>query len=211
MELTLTYFDFPFWRAEVSRLALYIGGVDFTDHRPGREEFKTLKESGALPFGQLPTLEIDGVRYAQSIAIARFCGQLAGLYPKDNLIEALRVDELLDAINELNYALYPSMREEDPEKKLALRAHFSAEVLPKWLKAVEARLVSNEGSDYLVGAHMTIADLALYRVIGWLTSGILDGVPTTALESCEALQRHSELIMSHPKVIEWQERSSSKR
>ena len=209
MKLTLTYFDFPFWRAEVSRLALFIGGVDFTDHRPSREEFQALKESGVLPFGQLPTIEVDGARYAQSIAIARFCGQLAGLYPKDDLIAGLRVDELLDAMNELNYSLYPSMREQDPERKQTLRAIFSSEVLPKWLRSIEARLLSNEESSYLVGAQMTIADLALWRVNTWLTSGILDGVPTTVLNAYPALHKHCELVARHPKVIEWIHRSPS--
>ena len=56
LKITLTYFDFPFWRAEASRLALHIGGVEFTDHRPGREEFMQLKTGGDLPYGQLPVL-----------------------------------------------------------------------------------------------------------------------------------------------------------
>lgn len=206
MKLTLTYFDFPFWRAEVSRLALFIGGIDFTDERPTREEFKTLKESGVLPFGQLPTLEIDGVKYAQSIAIARFCGQISGLYPKNNLIDALRVDELLDSISEINYALYPSMRETNAEKKLALRETFTMEVLPNWLKAIEARLLSNTESNYLVGEQLTIADLALCRLIAWFTSGILDGVPKDVIKPYPSLVAHFELVEAHPKVVEWMQK-----
>ena len=85
MELRLIYFDFPFWRAEVSRLALHLSGIPFEDIRPSRAEFMAMKNSGELPYGQLPVLDVDGVRIAQSVAIARLCGQVSGLYPKDDL------------------------------------------------------------------------------------------------------------------------------
>ena len=31
MKISLIYFDFPFWRAEVARLSLFIGNIDFKD------------------------------------------------------------------------------------------------------------------------------------------------------------------------------------
>jgi len=34
MKLTIIYPDVPFWRAEMSRLALFIGGIEFEDFRP---------------------------------------------------------------------------------------------------------------------------------------------------------------------------------
>ena len=33
MKITLIYFDFPFWRAEVVRISLFMGGIDFEDIR----------------------------------------------------------------------------------------------------------------------------------------------------------------------------------
>ena len=68
MTLKLVYFNIPFWRAETSRLALHLGGVPFEDVRPNREEFRQLKASGTLPYGQLPVLHIDGFVLAQSAA-----------------------------------------------------------------------------------------------------------------------------------------------
>ena len=59
MNLSLIYFDFPFWRAEVSRIALHIGNIEFNDLRISREEFIRVKVSGKLdngiiiPFHQL--------------------------------------------------------------------------------------------------------------------------------------------------------------
>ena len=39
MELRLTYFDFPFWRAEPIRIALQMAGIPFEDIRPNYQEF----------------------------------------------------------------------------------------------------------------------------------------------------------------------------
>ena len=92
MQLRLSYFKFPFWRAEVSRIALFLGDVPFENHHPSRDEFKKMKAAGELPFGQLPILLVDGQVIAQTGAIARFCGKLSGLYPEDNALHAARVD-----------------------------------------------------------------------------------------------------------------------
>ena len=53
MNITLIYLDFPFWRAEVSRIALFMGGVDFNDRRIGSEEFQRVKANGYLDDGTL--------------------------------------------------------------------------------------------------------------------------------------------------------------
>ncbi len=203
MEIAFTYFNFPFWRAEASRLALYLGDIPFKDIRPNREEFMALKASGTLPYGQLPVLDVDGIRYAQSVAIARFCGQLAGLYPTDDRLAALRVDELLDAITELNYRVYPTMLEKDQDTKLAMRQALSRDVIPQWLKHVEARLLKNQVHTYCVGTQLTVADLAMWRAVEWLSSGILDGVPTHLVDSHPSLKAHAEGIASHPKIKVW--------
>ena len=55
------YFN-GYGRADCIRMALYHAKVPFenVDYGLGSEEFKVLKESGKLEFGQVPTLEIDG-------------------------------------------------------------------------------------------------------------------------------------------------------
>ena len=81
LKLTFIYFDFPFWRAEVVRIALYYGDIEFDDLRITREEFLRTKEKGHLddgtiiPFHQFPCLLVDGVPIAQTGGIARFCGK----------------------------------------------------------------------------------------------------------------------------------------
>ena len=181
MTYRLIYFDFPFWRAEASRLALHIGGVEFEDVRPDGRTFRGQKSQGAYPYGQLPVLEVDGVQIAQSEAIAAFCGKLSGLYPEGDLLAQARVDELLATINQVSYLVSPSVRERDPEKKAALRELLAQETLPHWLGLIEARLVSFGVGPYILGEMLSVADLALWRFIDWLSSGILDGIPTTLL------------------------------
>ena len=66
MELRLIYPDIPFWRAETSRLALFIGGIEFEDLRPSREEIAKMKTDGTFPFGQFPVLQVDGKTIAQT-------------------------------------------------------------------------------------------------------------------------------------------------
>ena len=41
----------------------------------------------------------------------------------------------------------------------------------------ERWLVANGSTGFIVGNHLTIADLKLYWIIDWLTMGILDGIP----------------------------------
>ena len=44
MEFKIIYFDFPFWRAEVARIPLFLADIKFEDYRIKREEFPYIKE-----------------------------------------------------------------------------------------------------------------------------------------------------------------------
>merc|ERR1712018_48865 len=98
-KLVLHYFDMPFWRAEVSRLALHLGKIEFEDKKI--KDFKEFKESGIAPFGQVPILEVDGKVIAQTGAIARYCGKVSGFYPKDDDFAAAKIDEIIDTATDI--------------------------------------------------------------------------------------------------------------
>ena len=202
MEIKLTYFNFPFWRAEASRIALHLAEIPFEDIRPNREEFMAMKKSGALPYGQLPILEVECKVIAQSVSIARFCGKQAGLYPLNDDVDGARVDEIMDTATQITELLRPSMREKDPEKKLALRAELAETDFPKWLGFLEKRLTENPG-EFFVSERMTIADLVIWRLSGWLNGGILDGVPANLLDAYPNLKTHYERIDGIPAIREW--------
>ena len=48
MKLKLFYFSIPFWRAEVTRISLYINNIDFIDYRISDSEYKEFKKNGRL-------------------------------------------------------------------------------------------------------------------------------------------------------------------
>ena len=127
MKLILYYFSIPFWRAEVTRLALYMNDIEFVDHRISDTERDHFKKNGQLPngmiapFRQLPVLEVDGKIVAQTGAIARFCGKLSGMYPADNDFNAARVDQIIEAAQDINYIVSLSGREKNLEKKILAR------------------------------------------------------------------------------------------
>ena len=123
MKITLYYFKIPFWRAEVTRLSLFIGDIPFEDYRIENEDYDKFKKTGELPnkkiapFKQLPVLDVDGMIFAQTGAIARFCGKLSKLYPKNDDHKAALIDQIIDAAQDINYLVTLSGRDKDPEKK----------------------------------------------------------------------------------------------
>ena len=209
MKLILYYFSIPFWRAEVTRLALYMNDIEFVDHRISDTERDQFKKNGQLPngmiapFRQLPVLEVDGKIVAQTGAIARFCGKLAGMYPSDNDFNAARVDQIIEAPQDINYIVSISGREKNLEKKIIARERLTKVHLHKWFQYLENLLIENNESDWFVGNSMTIADLAIWRLLGWLTSGLLDGVPKSVLDPYENLIELKSKISQHPKIKEW--------
>ena len=50
---------------------------------------------------------------------------------------------------------------------------------------------------------MSVADLAIWRLLGWIISGKLDHVPTTLLNTFPKLEKIYKSVNSHPKVQEW--------
>ena len=209
MKITLYYFKIPFWRAEVTRLSLYIGNIPFEDYRIEGDDYDKFKKTGELPnkkiapFKQLPVLDVDGKIFAQTGAIARFCGKLSGLYPKNDDYKAALIDQIIEGAQDINYLVTLSSRDKDPEKKKVARDILATRHLPKWFKFLEDLLKQNTKSVYFVENEFTIADLAIWRLLGWLKSGMLDGVPTTILDNYENLNKLREEIYKNPKVIKW--------
>ena len=207
MKLKLIYPDVPFWRAEMSRMALFIGGIEFEDLRPSREEIAKMRTEGIFPFGQFPVLHVDGKTIAQTGAIARFCGKLSGLYPTENDFYAAKVDEVIDLATDITVKIRPSLIEKEPEKKMEMRRELVETVLPNWLGFMETLLEKNGKTGYFVDDSLTVADLAAWRLCGWISGGVIDGIPETILDGFPLLNSHQSHISNLPKVAEWLEKS----
>ena len=202
------YSHTPFWRAEVLRVSLYISNIPFEDVRISRDEFINMIKTGFLPngkrvpFHQLPVIEVDGEIIGQTGAIARYCGKISNLYSNDN-INAAKIDQIIDAAQDINYLVTLSGRNKEPERKKIDRDILANKHLPKWFQFLENLLQQNTNSVYFVSNELTIADLAIWRLLGWLKSGLLDGVPANILDNFENLNKLREEVYKNPKVIKW--------
>lgn len=207
MKLKLIYFDMPFWRAEIARLCLFISDIEFEDFRITSADNSYLKENGKLidgtiiPFRQLPVLVIQGQSIAQTGAIARICGKISDMYPGD-LIEAGKVDQVIDTVTDINVLINPSMRESDPVIKKQMRQNLSNDSLPKYFGYLE-RILEENDSGWLVGDEMTVADIAVWSMLGWIAQDVLDGVPRDLPKRFKRLTRLYNEMGKMPKVQEW--------
>ncbi len=191
----VTYFDLAGSRGEEVRLALVIAGVAFEDNRIARSDLAALKPK--LPFGSLPTLEIEGRGvFAQTNAILRLIGRMHGLYPEDPF-EAARCDALMDACEDLRQRISPSMRMEDPEEKAAARRRLATEDLPQWARGVE-RLIGD--GPFAGGERPNVADIKLFMLDRWIASGGLDGIPTDTLDPFSKLKDATAALRDLPAV-----------
>jgi len=195
----LTYFQIA-GRGEAIRLAFFLGGVDFQDHRISFSDWPALKSG--TPFGGIPTLEINGVTYGQSSSLLRYAGKASGLYPSDP-IAALRADEIVDAVEDLYHASGPSFREKDEQKKAALVKNLVDETFPHSFSALEKVLERNGSSPFVLGKDISIADLKLSVFLEGLRSGMIAGIPKDMVDKYPKLAGVRDGVASHPKVQEW--------
>lgn len=150
---------------------------------------------------QVPQLEVDGKILQQSQAISTFCAKLAGLYPEDAWAAA-KVDEATQFIIQdiRGRLIEPSMRAPD-ETKVKLRAELNDEKLPEKFAILEKML---DGSGYLCGGALSVADLHLYVLLNWIGMGTLDGIkPEDVILKCPNLTAFVKKINEMEKVKAW--------
>eukprot|EP01091_Cochliopodium_minus_P021197 TRINITY_DN95_c0_g3_i1.p1 TRINITY_DN95_c0_g3~~TRINITY_DN95_c0_g3_i1.p1 ORF type:complete len:214 (+),score=81.93 TRINITY_DN95_c0_g3_i1:72-713(+) len=201
--LKITYFNAE-GRAEPIRLALFIGGIEFDDERIDFPELQKRKPN--LPFGSLPVLTTgEGEIIAQSNAVLRYAGRLAKLYPQDNL-QATRVDELIDAVEDLlskvNPIIYGQLNEE--AKKQGLEK-INTEILPQWVNLLEKRIQKYGKGGYAVGDQLTVIDLKLAVIFGSIIvgKGAFTGISGESVKNAPGLLGVYNKVKEHPKVVEW--------
>jgi len=195
----LTYFDTHGGRAEPARLALHIGGIAFEDARFAFPDFAEVRKS--TPFGQVPTLHVDGVLVTQSDAITRYAGQLTGLYPKD-AYQALLCDEVMGALEDANNKLVATFGLKGDSLKDAREA-LVAGPLTVYLGWLQTQLQAH-GGEFFADGRLTIADLKVFVFVQGLNSGRLDHVPTDLVEKvAPAVNAHRQRIAATPAVAQY--------
>lgn len=192
--LKLTYLDIAD-RGEPIRLALAVAGIEFEDERISGAEFGAIKPK--LPLGCVPVLSVDDVVYAQSSAILRYVGKRGGLYPRDDDLPAMRVDEVVDMIEEVSEKLYIG-------SSAAARKKLVDGVVPRYLSRLNEIAEENERSPWLVGSSMTVADLKCYVFVSALTSGWYEHVPADVVNKYTYVLQACKAVSEQDRVAEWE-------
>lgn len=199
----LTYFDTPRSRGEECRLALFLAGVDFEDNRVGFDAWPALKPT--TPFGSLPVFELPGKpAVSQSNAILSHIGRRYGLLPADEW-EALRLESLLSAAEDLRHAVSKTFGIQDVEELKRKRAELVEGPIATWAAGMEKQIVG----PFAGGAQISVADIKVFVVVGWLKGGALDHVPSNVLAKFPKLEKLHESVKQHPKIVAWYARGQS--
>ena len=207
MKLSFIYLSFPFWRAEVSKITLYIAGINFENRVILPEEFQQVKISGKLndgtciPHHQLPCLLVDGHPIVQTGAIARFCGKLAGSYPTNDDLLAAQIDQFIDFSTDITVLVSNTGRDDSQQEKQKKREALADGELGRKLNILENNIKDN--GDWIIRDNMGLEDIAIWRLMGWLSSGTVDGIPTNILQRYPKTKRVCLAVDNASKIRDW--------
>lgn len=163
-------------RGEFVRLALEEAGADYVDvtRRPGGMQAlsRLMKDAEKPPFAA-PFLRAGDLLIGQTSTILLYLGAQHDLAPKDpaggiwtQQIQ-LTIADLVNEAHDTHHPVAGNLYYED-QKDVALRRaeDFRRNRIPKFLGWFEEVLDRNpSGSDHLVGADVTYADLSLFQVV----------------------------------------------
>lgn len=213
-KLRFTYLDIP-GKGEAIRLALYVGGLEFEDRRVSYAQIAEMRQSGELPFGQVPMLEIDDKPFFQSEALLRWVGRQTSLYP-DEL--QLACDEIVEALGDIRNAFAPhwygvvlgrhpatgeTLVSLNDDQRLDVQRTLNDVFLPIRFKYLE-EVLKHRGGLYFCGDQMTICDLSYYVLAAGLKQGTFaEGIRSNVLGECPSLRALADRVADHPKVKEW--------
>ena len=195
--MKLTYFDVNGGRGEPIRLAMFLGNLEFHDHRFPFSDFAEVRKS--TPLGQVPTIEINNETITQCNAITRYVGKLTNLYPHDNY-QALLCDEVMDAVEDISYRLVTTFGLEGDDLKQAREQILEANIRPQmvWL---EQKLTKS--GNYFCDNRLTIADLKVFVYLNWIASGMLDHIPQNLIDDMPNLASFWQRIKTTPEIMDY--------
>ncbi|XP_026295805.1 uncharacterized protein LOC552283 [Apis mellifera] len=188
----LTYFPVK-GLGEPIRFLLSYAGISFEDERFDRDDWPKIKPT--TPFGQVPVLDVDGKKIAQSVAISRYLAKKSGLAGKDDW-EALEIDSIVDTIHDVRARLAAFHYEENEEIKAAKRK-IADEVVPYYLERLDAQVKNNGG--YFVGGALSWADLSFVALLDYLN--FMNG--SDLIEKYDNLKQLKEKVLNLPAIKSW--------
>lgn len=196
-------------RGEFVRLALEAAGADYVDVARGTAKGQgvpaLLRHLGAAdqvhpPFA--PPFLVHGQRtIGQTAAILLYLGPRLGLVAKSETAQLwthqlqLTVADVVAEVHETHHPIATSLYYQDQKKEALKRARgFREERIPKFLAWFNTVLARNPaGSQHLVGARLSYADLSLFQLV----DGLLYAFPKATQR---ALQQTPHVMALHLQV-----------
>lgn len=179
----LTYFA-GYGLAEQTRWMLAAAGISWQQVAlQSHQEFLALRQQGKLLFGQLPLLEIDGLRLVQSQAMLRYVAQRAKLWGS-NPAESATVDMIAEGIKDargvvVSFPFTPDQR--------SLAAEVPSRIA-KQMVALEAVVQRRaDGSLGFLGSGLSAADVLLAELVEEVLNIKADAM--TLYPNCAALHK----------------------
>jgi glutathione S-transferase len=163
-------------RAETTRWMLSINEINFINvpiNTP--EDLLKLRNTGKLPFDQMPLLEIDGMCLSQSVAMVKYLARLGGYYGSNDK-EALYCDMFAGAITDFAEASMQAAFQ--PTKEIAVK--MLQERFNKFAPKFELRIKEN-GNEFCVGKKISFADVMLTEALSAYVEWIPDLLKNTPL------------------------------
>ncbi|XP_067674415.1 glutathione S-transferase 3-like, partial [Haliotis asinina] len=193
----LYYFDGR-GRGAIVRLTLAACGIKFTDELlTEKHQIEKWRSDGLLLFLQVPMLEIDGLRLVQTGAIVRYIAGKEGLLGSSPE-ETARINMLFEGSRDfLSYFFMyrPGRGFIDIQEVLD---DATSKALPRYLPVFDKVLKEN-GSGFLVGNSLTLADIGLLEPI----LSVLDYYGEEALKDYPSLQEFHKKVTSLPSLAEF--------
>jgi len=147
-------------------------------------------------------LEVNGMLIGMKPEIATYIGQLTGCCPSDSA-GMERFDRVMAVLTDITDVL-TGVTERDPQRKIAMRMQLVSAAGPVSMKLAMLEELLHDGSTFLAGESVSVADYACWRACGWLASGVLDGVAVDYVpKTFPLLYEHHRRVHSLPEVQEW--------
>lgn len=190
----LTYFPVTAL-GEPIRFLLAYGNLEFDDVRFDRADWPEIKKT--TPFGQVPMLEFDGNKLAQSGAICRYLARELNLVGKTNL-DAAKAEIIVDTISDFRGPLAAYHYDSNPETKAPKLAPLQNETVPFYLSRFDKIVADNGG--YFVNGQLTWADLYFVAISDYLQlmAGNMD-----FFSSNPNLKALKEKVVAIPQIKAW--------
>ncbi|KAI4875786.1 hypothetical protein NFI96_018330 [Prochilodus magdalenae] len=189
-------------KMESIRWLLTVAGVEFEEvFFTERAQYEKLVNDGSLLFHQVPMVEIDGMKLVQTKAILNYIAGKYNLYGKD-LKERAWIDiyaegarDMMDMIRLLSVT--PPDKKQEKIDSLEVKAKVRS--LPAFEKALT-------GSQFLVGAQLSCADVSLFEA-----SLMLEELFPTILSSFPNIQAFQKRMKAIPAISKFLQPGSKRK